>query len=223
MIAIPERPNANDLLAVLVRRLLGGRALVMSEYAKRLVDAIAGILPLVNGYGRSSPWTREQFNEVVELDGRIEALRIRLGIDALPVHEWNVPDKGFDGPFDERNATIGFTRIGICEWSDYREFEHAIFPAADDDWRYRMNSLKAMAQELAIAPELDPEEEAIVGLIVATGRRLTTTQILDEFSKGGTIKAESTVKLKLSQLTKRKVLVNRSDTNPKGYGLPEWV
>jgi repressor of nif and glnA expression len=86
-----------------------------------------------------------------------------------------------------------------------------------------MRSLELLAQELAIVPELEPEEEEIVSLVISVGRRLTTTQILDEFNKRGVVKAESTIKGKLAQLTKRKVLVNRSDTSPKGYGLPEWA
>ncbi len=125
-------------------------------------------------------------------------------------------------------AAIGFSRLQIAYGEDGYQAggfcydKTKIYACAKGDWHIYMKSLRAIAQELSVTPDLDPEEESIVGLIVSTGRRLTTTQILSEFSKRGTIKAESTVKGKLAQLTRRKVLVNRSDTNPKGYGLPEW-
>ncbi len=53
------------------------------------------------------------------------------------------------------------------------------------DWYDRMKSLKATAEELAIAPELDPEESDIVSLLVETGQRMTTTQILSAFEQRG--------------------------------------
>lgn len=70
--------------------------------------------------------------------------------------------------------------------------------------------------------DLDGEEAAIVALLREVGYRLTTSQILSEFSKRNDVKAESTTKLKLSQLVRRKVLSNRSDSQPRGYGFPEW-
>jgi len=65
--------------------------------------------------------------------------------------------------------------------------------------------------------DLDSEEAAIVALLREVGHRLTTSQILSEFSKRNEPKAESTTKLKLSQLVRRRVLNNRSDSQPRGY------
>lgn len=222
MIALSKVDPPDDLAAE-VRRRVGGRELLVSEYATRLVETIDSLVGLVEVTrqtpGEPRPWTDGELDQALELDGRIEALRIRLGIDAIAIQPYE--------PKKQRNWSfyvVGYSQIKIRQEDDEPEFaDKWIHPIPDDHWYMRMKSMRAIAQELAIAPELDPEEEAIVGLIVATGRRLTTTQILDEFSKRGAIKAESTVKGKLAQLTKRKVLVNRSDTNPKGYGLPEWV
>jgi hypothetical protein len=49
----------------------------------------------------------------------------------------------------------------------------------------------------------DEDERQIVKLLESIGHRLTTDQILSEFSKRGQVKAESTTKLKLSTLIKK--------------------
>jgi hypothetical protein len=69
----------------------------------------------------------------------------------------------------------------------------------------------------------DDEEREVIELIRSVGHRLTTTQLLSEFGQRGQIKAESTVKLKLSRMVAAGLLTNRQDVRPhKGYGLPEW-
>jgi hypothetical protein len=242
MIALSGVALRNARLNAEVRRRVGGRALVVSEYARRLVDAVSRLLHLAELKGTPTrPLSSAELEEIFQLDGRIEALRIRLGIESIPA---KLPDSCDLGSYGARTETIGFTRLGLCRWEGtyysptdlFRTDESERFSIAignlcgephacaspDDDWRNRMQSLKVTAQELAVVPDLDQEEEEIVKLIMQFGRRLTTTQILDEFSRMGVIKAESTVKGKLAQLTRRKVLVNRSDTKPKGYGLPEW-
>ncbi len=219
MIAIPRKPSHEDALTEFVCRRLGGRALVVSEYASRLVEAVDELTGLVVRHSNQEhPWSPEQLDRVIKLDGRIEALRIRLGIDAI--REERV--KPFHA-LTYSTDTIGYTGIEVRYSYPEGGGQRQTSATPTHSWDLRMKSLRAIAQELAIAPELDPEEEEIVKLVMRVGRRLTTTQILDEFSAMGVIKAESTIKGKLAQLTKRKILVNRSDTSPKGYGLPEWA
>jgi hypothetical protein len=81
---------------------------------------------------------------------------------------------------------------------------------------------KTVARDISSALSLDREEQDIVDLLASVGHRMSTNEILGEFNRQGQIKAESTTKGKLAQLTKRKILNNRTDTNPKGYGLPAW-
>ena len=81
---------------------------------------------------------------------------------------------------------------------------------------------ESSAIQLPRIMELDEEERLIVELLRSVGRRLTTGQILSEFSQRDQIKAESTTKLKLSSLVKKGVLTNRQDVRPAGYGLSEW-
>ena len=219
MIAFSRMAVSLDPFAAEARRRVGGRALVVSEYATRLVDAITRLVVLVDAHSDpSNPWSPDEYDEVFTLDGRIEAMRMRLGIPPMDIRER-------EPTYGGRDATIGATRLGICRCSgswDGSEVMITICTAVDDDWRERMKSLKAIGLELAVAPELDGEEQEIVELLIRVGHRPTTTQILDEFYRAGKVKGESTIKGKLAQLTKRRVLVNRTDTKPPGYGLPEW-
>lgn len=205
----------------------------MSEYAARLRDAITDLFSVLESHSDPDhPLSGDDLESIIALDGRIEALRLRLGIEQIPAKRtaMELSALGDDVCIPEE---LGYTKLVICRrslgadelgrWHGMdTSAPHLIFAALDEDWLLRMRSLRAIADELAVSPVLDPEEEAIVGLIVSVGHRLTTTQILSEFNRRGIIKAESTIKGKLAQLTKREVLVNRSDTSPKGYGLPEW-
>ena len=210
MIALPGFMDRRQEAMAEARIRVGGRALVVSDYASRMVKAIDELVEISQNHCFLADELREkEIRKITELDGRIEALRIRLGIPSLPL-----PER--DG------RTIGFTRFAVIRHKWNSEPEEKLHADNDTDWYDRMASMKAMARELAIAPQLDADEQDIVGLIVEARHRMTTTQILDEFARGNVPKGDSTIKGKLAQLTKRGVLVNRSDTNPKGYGLPEW-
>lgn len=201
------------------RRRLGGRALAVSEYAARLSGLVTKLLEMSSKHGfwtSTTPLSSDDYDEMLRLDGSIEALRIRLGITPIPPKEYNEPLGG---------KYVGFSRILIIYHKTSPDDLLApteTYIEMDFDWEDRMKSLKAIADELATAPELDPEESDIVSLIVETNKRMTTNEILSAFEQRGVIKGESTIKGKLAQLTRRRILVNRSDTSPKGYGLPEW-
>jgi hypothetical protein len=215
----------------------------VSEYAARLIDSIDRLVEIVGLHDDvASPMDHKQFQEVIDLDGRVEALRMRLGIEAIPIaDERDAFSKAF--MINGVAQTIGFSKMGIvrftrdpeliarldsADWHSFMSLRHApdeqcgFISAVGESWRRRMASLKAIAKELAVAPDLDPEEEEIVALLMRQGKRLTTSQILSEFSRLGKPKGESTIRGKLAQLTRRKVLVNRTDTRPQGYGMPEW-
>ncbi len=71
-------------------------------------------------------------------------------------------------------------------------------------------------------PELSEAERQIMDVIRATDHRLTTKEILQELVKEHGAASEGTTKVNLATLRRRKLLTNRQDVNPKGYGLPEW-
>lgn len=81
-----------------------------------------------------------------------------------------------------------------------------------------------LPRSLPIPPEpQDDEEREIIELLRTVGHRLTTSKLLSEFDNRGSVKAESTIKLKLSRMVTAGLLSNRQDIKPhKGYGLPEW-
>lgn len=62
----------------------------------------------------------------------------------------------------------------------------------------------------------------VLSTLREVGHRLTTTQLLSEFSDREFLHGESTVKTTLARMVREKVLNNRSDISPKGYGFPEW-
>jgi hypothetical protein len=69
---------------------------------------------------------------------------------------------------------------------------------------------------------LSPREQEIVDLLREKGRRLTTTQILEELEKRGKIPSVGTTKNALATLVRNNTLNSRQDTRGRGYGLPEW-
>ena len=69
---------------------------------------------------------------------------------------------------------------------------------------------------------LNDAERDILSVIQEAKQRLTTPKVLAALeAKNGAV-AESTTKSTLATLVRRGLLTNRSDTTPKGYGLPEW-
>jgi len=74
----------------------------------------------------------------------------------------------------------------------------------------------------SIGPSLTPSEQQIVDVICKVGHRLTTNGVLAQLEADGQPAAESTTKASLASLTRSKVLTNRRDTSPRGYGLPHW-
>jgi hypothetical protein len=77
-----------------------------------------------------------------------------------------------------------------------------------------------------LPPPPDPAEEPhaalldIVALLARSGRRLTTTQILEGLGRQGTPHGESTVRKVLAAAVDAGRLTNDPADNPRGYGLP---
>jgi hypothetical protein len=70
--------------------------------------------------------------------------------------------------------------------------------------------------------KLSPREQAIVSVIQKVGRRLTTNQLISELAKTCGLVSLGSTKTSLAYLTRAKVLTNRRDTDPPGYGMPDW-
>jgi hypothetical protein len=88
------------------------------------------------------------------------------------------------------------------------------------------SSIRAMASSRGLEGNgrLNPRETLIVTVIRMAGRRLTTEGVLRELDRlptppGG----EGYTKQCLASLGNRGILNNRRDTNPPGYGFPEWT
>lgn len=67
-------------------------------------------------------------------------------------------------------------------------------------------------------PDLNPTEECIIEALRLEGRRLTTKPLLEKAV--GVVNSNG--KATLSSLVKRRILDNKLDASPRGYGLPEW-
>jgi hypothetical protein len=68
-----------------------------------------------------------------------------------------------------------------------------------------------------------PAEQAIMDALREAGHRMTTGQILQALeNRNNGIASEGTTKIYLAALVRRGALINRRDTDPPGYGLPEW-
>jgi hypothetical protein len=52
--------------------------------------------------------------------------------------------------------------------------------------------------------------------------RLTTDELLTRFAKRDHPISESTLKSALAELVRRRILDNRQDVRPNGYGFPRW-
>lgn len=70
---------------------------------------------------------------------------------------------------------------------------------------------------------LSPAERTIIDVISAAGSRMTTREVLDAIEVRNGVASEGTTKTVLSGLVRRKILTNRQDVKPKGYGLSEWA
>jgi hypothetical protein len=196
----------------------------MSQTAAELAKAVRELVDFV----RDRPAEKvslddSQRDELTRLDARVEALRIKSGLPEIvapprpKVQTWGVFDNEFASP-----GVFGYMQIPVYLAVAGTYDDGALRLSPSKQWFDRMRSLEMLASECASVPDLDADEQAIVELIIEVGRRLTTAELLDEFSRRGELKAESTTKGKLSNLTKRGILNNRHDTSTKGYGLPEW-
>jgi hypothetical protein len=217
MVAIARFNTEDDWerIKYLIRRLLGGKALIMSEYAARMIEAIDELVEITAEHATpDNPLPDATLDRLVELDGRVEALRIRLGIESLSVQKkpeywlkvWAYHNQWtYKGGITE----IGYTKIWLANGHNSEdEFLAEVYLKwipVDEDWKLRMKSLRAIAKELAVAPQLDGDEEDIMQLLARTGNRMTTSEILDAFNRTNNVKAESTIKLKLAGLTKRNI------------------
>jgi hypothetical protein len=74
----------------------------------------------------------------------------------------------------------------------------------------------------ASSEDLTPCQEHCIEILREAGHRLTQSQILAALAKRDYHDGESTVKLALAQMTRNGQLTKDPDSNPRGYGLPEW-
>jgi hypothetical protein len=62
----------------------------------------------------------------------------------------------------------------------------------------------------------------ICAVLREAGKRLTTSEILTALDKSNRVWGESTVKTNLADMVEDRLITNRQDVRPRGYGLPEW-
>ena len=67
---------------------------------------------------------------------------------------------------------------------------------------------------------LSEAESRIIEVIRDAGHRLTTDQVLRELENRHGAASIGTTKVNLATLVRRRLLTNRQDVSPKGYGLP---
>jgi hypothetical protein len=72
------------------------------------------------------------------------------------------------------------------------------------------------------SPRLTDRQDEIVKVIREAGRRLTQEQVLDKLRAEHDKVSSGTTYNYLAALVRMKVLTNRQDVEPPGYGLPEW-
>jgi hypothetical protein len=84
----------------------------------------------------------------------------------------------------------------------------------------------AAASSDASAPAyIDPDscQADILATLAEAGRRLTTTKLLTAMHAAGRTWGDSTVRVALAAMVRKGIITNRIDTEPRGYGLPEWT
>lgn len=87
-----------------------------------------------------------------------------------------------------------------------------------DRFRWKRDAAKPQNQAHTPSPELNATERAIVDALRKAGRRMTGGPLLTEAIG----RVDGNGRATLASLVKREVLNNRSDTKPRGYGLPDW-
>ncbi len=70
--------------------------------------------------------------------------------------------------------------------------------------------------------DLSEAERRIIEVIRHAGHRMTTDEIVSELERQHGAASLGTTKNALAGLRRRKILTNRQDVKPKGYGLAEW-
>jgi len=61
----------------------------------------------------------------------------------------------------------------------------------------------------------------VLAIIRDVGHRLTTNEIFNELAQREKLHGDSTVRTTLARLVREDVLNNKSESRPRGYGLPE--
>lgn len=62
----------------------------------------------------------------------------------------------------------------------------------------------------------------VLQTLLETGHRLTRSALLSAMEEKNRRRAESSVCVAIEDLQKLGIIDNRSDVNPRGYGLPAW-
>jgi hypothetical protein len=72
----------------------------------------------------------------------------------------------------------------------------------------------------SIDESITPTQRRILDIIRKRGCRMTTREILSELEKVEGAASEGVVKQMLAELVRRRILDNRQDVRPRGYGFP---
>lgn len=70
--------------------------------------------------------------------------------------------------------------------------------------------------------DLPPSYQKILEVVREAGKRLTGDEILNALSRKYGSASPGMTKQNLAVMRREKLLTNRTDTDPRGYGLPEW-
>ena len=142
--------------------------------------------------------------------------------------EWDRPEKlnaqisdlgvSLDMLFPEVPSTREWYEYKPLRWLEWIRIESGIEAMSSATTRNTQGEANADFPQLG----LTNREREIVQVIRQAGHRLTTLQVLSALAKLRTKISEGMTKQSLRKLVLLKVLDNRSDTKPRGYGLRTW-
>lgn len=89
-------------------------------------------------------------------------------------------------------------------------------------WWRPGNGTAQSVQQPASAPLPSGCTREIIETLRDVGRRLTGEQLQHEMEQRGLRYSDSKLRLTAGVMVELGVLTNEQQTNPKGYGLPEW-
>lgn len=92
-----------------------------------------------------------------------------------------------------------------------------------EGWLLRAQDLKNWTPPAPLRSiRLSDAEKDIIGVIRDTGQRLSRKGVFDALSKIGKLPSVGTTNTTLAAMVRHGILTHEKDSNPSGYGLPEW-